>query len=60
MSDMTMCVNVRCPRKHFCYRFMAIPTHHQPYTSIENIDYDQCDFFIEIGKRPIRKLEKEE
>lgn len=55
-----MCVNVRCPRKHFCYRFMAIPTHHQTYTSIENIDYDQCDFFIEIGKRPIRKLEKEE
>ncbi len=59
MSDLTLCTNIKCPRKTKCYRFMAIPCHHQPYACIENIDYDLCAFFKPIGKKKVRKYEDE-
>jgi len=55
MADFSICTNIKCPRKETCYRFMAIPCHHQPYICVENINYDLCDFFVEIGEKKIRK-----
>ena len=56
MSDMTMCINIECPRKRECYRFMAIPGHHQPF-----MDYSwsrpKCEYFVEIKGRKVRDYE---
>jgi hypothetical protein len=51
MPDISMCTNTLCPSKEYCYRFTAIPSYRQSYTSF-NIkqNADICDMFWSNGK----------
>jgi len=52
MPDLTMCSNVECPIRGFCYRFRAVPDpHHQSYSHFKPNYHNVCDYFEEIDGR---------
>ncbi len=58
-GDITMCVNLDCPRRSTCYRAMAIACHHQYFSDYAYVkNFDDCDYFISIGDKPIRQDKK--
>jgi len=61
MPDISMCTNNECPLKETCYRFKAMPSHWQAYSSFTPIkdDKDQytCDYFMKIYEKQIKKHE---
>ena len=47
MADITMCQNVACPKRHSCFRYIAMPN---PYWQSYSIfDAENCDYFIDAS-----------
>jgi hypothetical protein len=51
MADISMCRDVHCPSKDYCYRFTATPGTWQSYGGFNREeDADNCDMFWHNGK----------
>ena len=57
MPDISMCLNVECPSRFDCYRYMAEPKDQQDYMGFSYDESGKCDSFwmIELGHR-LRKI----
>jgi hypothetical protein len=51
--DLALCENKKCPRRHECYRYLAIPD--EWWNNYSDFDHRDCNAFIEIKDRPINK-----
>jgi hypothetical protein len=60
MPDITMCSNNECPLKENCYRFKAIPSDWQSYSSFNPVKDNKyqytCDHFMKIHEKQIKKI----
>jgi hypothetical protein len=46
MPDISMCANVHCPSKEYCYRFTAIPGMRQSFSDFScEDDEENCNYF---------------
>jgi hypothetical protein len=59
MPDISMCMNVSCPSRATCYRYLAVPTPlRQCYGSFQPNDELKCDRYAHHdGSRKTRPLE---
>ena len=55
MADITMCLNVECPIKHFCYRHTAKSSNYQSYSwfnfYVMSDNKVKCDNFLTTKER---------
>lgn len=57
MPDVTMCENKKCPLRHKCYRFKAIPFEYwQSFANFEPKNDKECDYFWDTQYVPPTKL----
>ncbi len=61
MPDISMCLGIDCPDKYDCYRFMAIASEMQSYSTFEyNKKTQICKKFYPIGDKVDIKEIKDE
>ena len=55
MADISMCKDTTCPVRRFCYRYRAVPSDRQLYTTFDGQNIG-CDDFVHLGKDTSIKL----
>jgi len=58
MPDISMCVDVKCPSRNDCYRYMATPTQPmQTYAGFQHEPDSKCDeYWPAEGRRDLRSV----
>jgi hypothetical protein len=52
MPDITMCDNEYCPLSKECYRFCAVPSEYQSYSTFEfDLTAWECKYFMQINPK---------
>ena len=55
MPDISMCTNVHCPSKEYCFRFTAKPSTYQSYANFSCEDDEvNCSYFYPNGKDSLK------
>ena len=55
MVDYAKCLNVSCPLKFDCYRYMAPASTYQSYSSFKPDEDGKCEYFIQLSNLEKRR-----